>query len=62
MFLILLFFHLLAVAMLFAAMGIELAVYVALHRAQTVAQAPPKKRFPEVASARSHGTQCPRFR
>lgn len=39
MFLILLFFHLLAVAMLFAATGIELAVYVALHRAQTVAQA-----------------------
>lgn len=39
MFLILLFLHLLAVAMLFAATGIELAVYVALHRAQTVAQA-----------------------
>lgn len=39
MFLILLFLHLLAVAMLFAAVGIELAVYVALHRAQTVAQA-----------------------
>jgi hypothetical protein len=39
MFLILLFFHLLAVAMLFAAVGIELAVYFALHRAQTIAQA-----------------------
>lgn len=39
MFLILLFFHLLAVAMLFAAVGIELAMYVALHRAHTVAQA-----------------------
>lgn len=38
-FLILLFFHLLAVAILFAAMGIELAEYVALHRAQTIAQA-----------------------
>jgi hypothetical protein len=39
MLLTLLFFHLLAVAMLFAAVGIELAVYVALHRAHTVAQA-----------------------
>lgn len=39
MFTVLLFFHLLAVAMLFAAMGIELAGYIALHRAQTVAQA-----------------------
>lgn len=39
MFLTLLFFHLLAVALLFAGMGIELAVYFALYRAQTVAQA-----------------------
>jgi hypothetical protein len=39
MFLALLFLHLVAVAILFAAMGVELAAYVALHRAQTVAQA-----------------------
>lgn len=38
MFLILLFVHLLAVAILFAAIGIELAEYVALRRAQTKAQ------------------------
>lgn len=39
MFLVLLFFHLLGVAIVFAAMGIELAAHVALLRAQTIAQA-----------------------
>ena len=39
MFTALLFLHLLAVAMLFAAIGLELAAYYQLHRATTVSQA-----------------------